>query len=351
MSEKFEKILIIKLRAIGDVVMSTAVLDGIRAAYPKARIDFLTETESKDIVFGNPILNQVIVYDRKRIAKSFFLKRMIENLRLIARIRNQRYDFIFDFFGNPRSAWITFLSGAKTRVGYNYRLRKFAYNVVVRSRANEVHEVDWHLDALKALDIPVEEKNLYVAVGEGSKNLAESFWQEAGLVGYPVIAINFSGGWPTKKWPLDRFAHLIDLLSANYPAKIIILWGPGEKEEAEKLQRLTTSPTALIPQTTLKQLAAILAKTDLMVTTDSGPMHIAAAMGTPCVAIFGPTNSRLQGPYGEGHVIVRNEALDCLGCNLTACSHISCMNDLPVSEVLSGVEKCIKEHKLFKARP
>lgn len=347
MPEKFKKILIIKLRAIGDVVMSTVVLDNLRAAYPKARIDFLTETESKDIVFGNPILNQVLVFDRKRVARLPFWKKMKENLHLIARIRNQKYDIVFDFFGNPRSAWLTFLSGAETRIGYNYRFRKFAYNVVAHSRADQVHEVDWHLDALKEMELPIKEKRISVAIGEGSKNLAETFWHEAGLAGYPVIAIHFSGGWPTKKWPLDRFAHLIDLLSQKYDAKIILVWGPGEKDEAEKLQGLATAPTTLIPKTTLKQLAAILAKADLMVTTDSGPMHIAAAMGTPCVALFGPTNPQLQGPYGDFHEIVRQEELECLGCNLLSCSHHSCMTMLSVSDVLNGIDRCVQKNDLF----
>ena len=350
MLSDIHKILVIKLRAIGDVVMSTVVLDNLREAFPKARIDFLTEFESKDILLGNPVLNQVIVFDRRKAERLPAFKRSGETRRLLSTVRNQRYDLVFDFFGNPRSAWLTWISGARYRVGYNYRLRRRAYNVVVPSRADSIHEVDWHLDALQAVDVPVVARNLNVYVGQGSRNFADSFWQKEGLDNRHVIAINFSGGWATKRWPLAHFAHLIDLLNYAHNAKLLIVWGPEEKESAMSLQQMATTPALLIPETNLTQLAAILAKVDMMVTTDSGPMHIAAAMGKPCVAIFGPTNPKMQGPYGKGHEIITKNELACLGCNRLDCSHVSCMASLTVKEVNAAVEACIQKNNIFAAK-
>ncbi|MBN2000459.1 glycosyltransferase family 9 protein [candidate division KSB1 bacterium] len=344
-----DKILIIKLRAIGDVVLSTIVLDNIRAAYPEARIDFLTDDICKEVVLGNPILNNVLSYERKTISRMTILGKLIKDIKFLSLIRNQNYDLVIDYFGNPRSAIMTWLSNAWKRVGYDFRIRRWAYNVVINSRANELHEADWHLDALKSIGIPVLSNKLNFHVGEGSKNFAENFWQQTELYDQRVIALNFSGGWPSKRWPLDRFAHLADTLVAAYRAQILIVWGPGDKEKAQKIQHLATCPVLLLPDTNLKQLAAILQKVDLLVTTDSGPMHIAAAMGTPCVALFGPTNPKLQGPYGQGHQIVSDNTLTCLGCNRLDCENIACMDTITVGDIMTAVQKCITANQLYES--
>ena len=340
--KNIDKILIIKLRAVGDVIMSTVVFDNLRNAFPKARIDFLTESESKDLLIGNPVLNQVHVYDRKHLLTNSFLIRSKENRNIIKKIRNQKYQLVFDFFGNPRSAWLTWLSGAKYRVGYDYRIRRFAYNITVASRADRVHEVDWHLDALDILGIPIISKSLNVYIGTGSRNFAESFWHESGLDKQTVFAINFSGGWSSKQWPLERFAHLIDQLSLKYKCKFLILWGPGEKEQAEEIGHLATTPVNLIPETNLTQLAAILEKVDLMITTDSGPMHVAAAVAIPCVTLFGPTDPALQGPYGTNHEIIKNDSKECPGCKQKKDdAYHTCMKAITVKDVLACVDRAI----------
>ena len=264
-------------------------------------------------------------------------------------VRHQHYDLVFDFFGNPRSALITWWSRARIKVGYDYRFRSWAYTHVVKSRAREVHESIWHLDALETVGLPVVSRKLSFFVGEGSKNFADNFWQQQDLYSKRVIAVNFSGGWPTKKWSIDRFAHLADCLCEIYRARVLVLWGPGEKETALRIRELTTRSVSLIPESNLKQLAAILQKVDLLVTTDSGPMHIAAAMETPCVALYGPTHPGLQGPFGDQHQIVKSNTLDCLGCDRLDCDHIACMEDITVPIVLDAVEKCISANQLYES--
>jgi lipopolysaccharide heptosyltransferase I len=335
------KILIIKLRAIGDVVLSTIVIDNLRRSFPAATIDFLTEAACQEVVLGHPQLDDVIVLDRKSIARLSPWGQLRANCDFLRRIRAARYDLVFDFFGNPRSALLTWYSGAAWRVGYNYRMRQKAYNVVVPSRASEVHEAEWHLDALDRLGIPTPSRHLAFSVSAAAEGTADSFWREAGLHDQLVMALNFSGGWAAKRWPIERFASLAGKLVERYGARIIAIWGPGEETEAHRLAESATVPVTLIPKTGLKELAAILARVDLMITTDSGPMHIAAAMATPCVALFGPTDYRLQGPYGRNHQIVVKQGLACLGCNRIACDHISCMNGLMVEDVLAAVERAM----------
>ncbi len=336
------RILIIKLRAIGDVVMSTIVIDNLRRAFPHAHLAFLTEAPCAEVVLGHPELQQVLVLERKATAQLRPLARLRANWNFLRSIRRQKFDLVFDFFGNPRSALITRLSGAAWRVGYDYRIRQWFYNVVVPSRAHEIHEAEWHLDALQHLGIPTPSRRLTMAIAQHHRDFAGDFWREAGLLESKVVAVNFSGGWPAKRWPVDRFAALAARLAREYPVKIIVIWGPGEHADALRLQALCPHPLTLIPPTPLKELAAILERVHLLVSTDSGPMHIAAAAGTPCVALFGPTNHRLQGPYGDGHEIVVKEGLDCLGCNRLDCDHAACMQSLTVDEVMAATRRALQ---------
>ncbi len=343
--DSYNKILVIKLRAIGDVLLSTIVINNLRSAFPEAPIDFLTEKAGSKIVLGNPALNKVHILTKDKNKSGF--GRFLDDVAFIRNIQKEKYDLVFDFFGNPRSAILTLLSHADIRVGYDYRFRQIAYNRVVKSRASEIHEALWHLDALQHLDIPISDKNLNFFIDESSTGFANQFWKQEQFENKPVVGINFSGGWPAKKWPVDRFAQLVDRIKKDYETEVLVFWGPGEKGEALKLAQLTNHKTILIPETDLKQLGAILKKIDMLVTTDSGPMHIAAAVNTPCVAIYGPTNFRLQGPYGTGHEIVYKDKLDCLGCNRLDCEHTTCMNALSVDRVYKSVKDCFVKNGIL----
>ncbi len=343
--DNYNKILVIKLRAIGDVLLSTIVINNLRSAFPEAQIDFLTEKAGSKIVLGNPALDKVHILTKDRNKSGF--RRFMDDVAFIRKIQKEKYDLVFDFFGNPRSAILTLLSQADVRIGYDYRLRQRAYNRVVKSRASEIHEALWHLDALQYLDIPIIDKNLNFFIDDVSFEFANQFWKQEQFENKHVIGINFSGGWPAKKWPVDRFAQLVDRIKTDYDTEVLVFWGPGEKKEALELAELANQKICLIPETDLKQLGAILKKIDMLVTTDSGPMHIAASVNTPCVAIYGPTNFRLQGPYGTGHEIVYKDKLDCLGCNRLDCEHTTCMNALTVDRVYESVKNCLVRNGIF----
>jgi len=327
---RIHKILVIKLRAIGDVLLSSVVLNNLRAAFPSARIDFLTETPSRGILEGHPALSSLVIFDPKNET----------GLDLVLRVRRERYDCVIDLFGNPRSAIVTLLSGARIRAGYRFGWRKFCYNIVAEPRGSRIHNRDFNLDVLALLDVPAGDTSLTIPVGAKAEEFAEAFFREHSLAGKTVVAVNAGGGWYTKRWGIRNFAALADRLAGEHGAEILVCWGPGEKDDALTVQNTMHHPARLIPPTSLQELAAILRRCSAMVTNDSGPMHIAAVMGTPVLAVFGPTNPRFQGPVGEGHVVVRNERLDCLGCNLTKCPiGLPCMEKLTVEEMVAGFGK------------
>lgn len=331
------RILVIKLRAIGDVVLSTIVTKNLRLAYPLAKIHYLTESPSVEVLKGNPFVDDVLVYDRKSMS----------GLGLIRAVRRGRYDVVIDLFGNPRTALLTRLSGAGQRLGFRFRGRTYAYNIVVEPRGNRVHNTEFNLDALGALGVAIQDRSIYFSFDEGDAHYVDSFMPPEFAHGSFVVCINSGGGWYTKRWGLDRFAALADRLVEEYKARIVLPWGPGQLPEAEEIRRTMTREAFIPPATTLRQLGALLKRCSIVVTNDSGPMHIAAAAGTPVLGIFGPTDPLLQGPYGDNHVVVRNEGLDCLGCNLTSCpiGH-PCMLGLSVETVMQGVRQLLAKNRI-----
>jgi predicted lipopolysaccharide heptosyltransferase III len=322
-------ILVIKLRAIGDVLLSTVVLRNLKEVFPHARLDVLTERPSLPVVERQPVVDGVIVFDRGRQS----------GVELILRVRRGRYDLVIDLFGNPRTALLTRLSGARHRVGFPFRGRRYAYTIAVPPRGGSVHNTQFNLDALERLGVPIVDRSVRFPLADAERQAAERMVAGAGQGAGPLIALNAGGGWYTKRWPLEKFAELGDRLVAAYGARIVLPWGPGQLPEVEAVRGAMHHDALIPPATTLGELGALLQRMAMVITNDSGPMHIAAAVGTPVLAIFGPTNPALQGPYGSGHAVVRNESVPCLGCNLTQCPiHHPCMRELSVDTVFRSAE-------------
>ncbi|MEE9289296.1 MAG: glycosyltransferase family 9 protein [Bacteroidota bacterium] len=329
---EIRRILVIKLRAIGDVLLSTIVTKNLRTFFPAAKIDFLTERASRGVLAGNKYVDEIIVFEPSPL----------NSLRILSEIRRRNYELVIDLFGNPRSAVMTVASGAAHRVGYAFRLRKFAYNIVVQPRGDSVHNTEFNLDALRAIGIQISDRNIHFPLSLQADNFATQFLQSYRLDDKILVALNVGGGWYTKRWRLEQYAALGNRLVEELAASVILLWGPGEYQYVEKLRSLMKHDVIVPPRTDLKQLGALLKKCTFLVTNDSAPMHIAAAVGTPVVGIFGPTSPKLQGPYGDHHAVVRNERLDCLECNLMKCPIGNiCMTELDVDEVMMGVEKVL----------
>jgi heptosyltransferase-3 len=331
------RILVIKLRAVGDVILSTIVTKNLRLAYPGAVIHFLTETPSLEVLKRNPFIDGVLEYDRKSMSGA----------GLIRLVRRGGYDLVIDLFGNPRTALLTRLSGARLRAGFRFRWRRYAYNLLAEPRGNKVHNTQFNLDALTPLGVAIQDRSIYFSFDDADARYVDGFLPPGFGRGSLRVCINSGGGWYTKRWGLDRFAALADRLAEEFNARIVIPWGPGQLPEAEEIRSRMTRDAFIPPATTLGQLGALIKRCSIIVTNDSGPMHIAAAVGTPVLGIYGPTDPLLQGPYGDNHVVVRNEALKCLGCNLTVCpiGH-PCMLGLSVETVLQGVRQLLLKNRI-----
>jgi ADP-heptose:LPS heptosyltransferase len=334
--EDIKKILVIKLRAIGDVLLSTPVLKNLRHNFKDAEIDFLTEPPSREIIEGNPFVDDLIIFDRRDKSLSSFLN-----------LRRKKYDLVIDLFCNPRSALMTFISGARYRVGYAFKGRSYAYNIKLKPRKEVHHNVEFNLDALRSLGLEIVDKNPYLPIDESAEKFAEKFFDENDLDNKLTVALIPVGTWETKRWEIKKFAELGDIIAKNFNAEILIIWGNDKEfEEAMTISSFMNAKPIIPPRISLKQLSAILKRCSFAIANDSGPMHISAVVGTPTLGIFGPTNPYAQGPFGEKHLWVRNEEIDCLGCNLTKCPiGNKCMTELKVETVYSAFLKLVKKNK------
>ncbi len=336
LARPIRSILVIKPRAIGDVLLSTVVLPNLRYAFRDASISFLTEKPAAEIILDNPYVDTPIIFDPS--TESYF--------GLLMRMRRARFDLVFDLFCNPRSAQMTFATRATIRVGYPFRGRAWAYNVHVRTRADRVHNTEFNLDALAHLRIPISERRLCFPLPQSRltqfSETARGMRERSG----PLIALNSSGTWVTKRWGLKQFAQLGDLLVERLDANVLLLWGPGEEQDVAEIQRSMRNRSHIAPPTSIGELGALLAQCDFTVSNDSGPMHISAAVQTPTLGIFGPTNPELQGPFHSGSAWIRLDGLDCLGCNLTQCRIGNvCMRDLRAETVFDAFVKLMEKNR------
>ena len=322
------KILCIKPRGIGDIVLSTIVLDNLKAHFPSAKIDYLTEHFAKSAVENNPLVNKVITIDKKEFP-----------LKAALKIRKENYDMILDLWSNPRSAQITFLSGVKYRVGFAYRGRKYAYNLPATSSKGENHSAEHNLELLKAIDVPVISKKVHFYVNEKDDNAAKDFIKDNINTGKIIIGIIPSGGWPSKRCDASKWVEIGKAVTEKYNAEIIILWGPGDEDDADYIMK-NLPGSIRAPKTTISEMSGYIKNCSIVLANDSGPMHIAAALNIPTLGIFGPTNPGAHGPYSENSAYVIKEDLFCIICNLLECPyHHECMFQLPVDSVLNKIDK------------
>ena len=338
MSADPDRILVIKLRATGDVVLATPVIENLKRRFPLARVSFLTEEASADVLRWNPFLDELVVLPVRRWERTGFRGSWREQARFYRNLRRKRFDLVIDLFGNPRSAVLSLLTGARVRVGYAFRGRRHAYNTVVRPSDQIRHEVLFHLEALEAMDIPIAVNQPSVAIPGTAEGKADRWLRKNAPGGRAVVGLNPGGGWAIKRWPPEYFGRLADALIDEYGVEVLVMWGPGEEGLAAEVAAAMNNRPLVLPAATLAELGAFLKRCRLLVSNDSAPMHLAAALDVQTVGIFGPTDPRAQGPWGDGHGVVRQETVDCLGCNRVACPIGNiCMTTLEPREVLAKV--------------
>jgi heptosyltransferase-3 len=330
---EIKKILCIKPRGIGDIVLSTIILDNLHHHFPFAKIDYLTEHFAKPALKNNPLVNKILTMNKKEFV-----------LKVALRLRKEKYEIVIDLWSNPRSAQITFFSGAKFRVGYAYRGRKYAYNILGTSSKGEVHSAEHNLELLKPLGVDIISKNIHYYVGDFEKLVARDYFTEFNLYDNIVFGIIPAGGWDSKRCDKNKWVEICKEVVKNFNCKILILWGPGDENDANFIKENLGDECLLAPKSSLTQMAAIIRRCKLVIANDSGPMHISAALLVPTLGIFGPTNPKAHRPYSQNSDYVIKEDLHCIICNKLICPYKhECMTELDVNLIVGKMKALLNE--------
>jgi heptosyltransferase I len=301
-----KRILIIKLGAIGDVIHSLPVLSTLRVCYPDAMIGWAVEEAAAPVLKGNPDLNELILLERKKLKGRSGIAYLRQWLRAI---RNRSFDVSLDLHNLFKTGIISQATRAPIRIGFR-KLREGNFifmNRWAKPDPRYHHAVQKYLSLLKPLGIQEAKWRIrFPLTWESSDGDAvdvflskHELWRDGTLV-----AVNPGANWPSKRWMPERYAIVADELIKTFGIRVLILWGPGERVLAENMLHQMSEKAFIAPQTTLKQLMALIKQCKLLISGDTGPAHLAAALGVPTVTLFGPSDPRRNGPYGEPHKIV-----------------------------------------------
>ncbi len=313
--------LAIRLRALGDVVLITPALRALRRGFPDARLEVVTEPRYAPLLEGLDGVDRVWPLDRTTGAL----------VRLAASLRRLRIERAVDFFGNPRSATLTALSGARFTAGYALRARRHAYRTrVPRTLAlpggHREHASATHVRLAVAAGGVADGLEPRVSTSASARAAAAALLAAAGVrAPARTVGLVAAGSWPTKTWPVSHVAALARrVLAAGW--HVLVLGGPGEDAIASAIASLTPGVMTL-GACDVAVLAAVIARLAAVAGTDSGPRHLAAALGVASFAWFGPTHPDTWNPPGERHGFVQTD-LPCRACDRTVCPHWNCMPTL-----------------------
>jgi lipopolysaccharide heptosyltransferase II len=353
------KILLIRLRLIGDVVFTTPMLRALKRAFPESRLTYLVEREAAPIIAGNPHLGEVIVVPRTR-----GWTRVRSDLALARQLRAARFDVVFDLHGGPRSSWLTWATGAPQRIGYDVQGRSWQYTRTVhRPRGLQPrHSVanQWELlGAMEGWPGILPDPGAYPTEmpvdPDADRRIADRLRLASVDQRHAIVVIHVSAGNPFRRWPEQAFADLVTALAAaGDERRIILSSGPSDREAADRVLRAARA--ALGPgradraldfgDVDLTELRALLDRSRLFVGGDTGPLHVASTTRTPIVGIYGPTLEERSAPWRDPRVpteAVQVEGLPCRPCEQRVCEpgDFRCLTWLAPKTVIAAAERAL----------
>lgn len=320
LNNKIRNILIIKLREIGDIVLTTPTIRAIKEKYPESRISIVVPKTSSGVLHNNPYVDRIIPFDKTKIT---------DYLSLIRGLRARRYDLVINLHASHRSALISFLSGAKYRIVFNNNGWNYYSNILIHvTRSAHESIVKKDLAACSVLGICEE--------GNGTEIFPDSF--DCGVVepgNDLLVAVALGAREEIRCWELNKYMQLCGNLAREYGAKILLIVGPSEENKIID----AGNNLIIVKGLTLLQLAALLGKVKLFIGNISGPMHIAAAMGTPTVTICAPKYIEEWHPYDIVRHKIVSRRLNCSECEKSSCVEGECLNTISVDDVMKVIEQ------------
>ena len=343
MHDQINNILVIKLKYLGDVLVTTPVFEALRYCYPRASISALVNKGTEEMLTQNPFLDNVFTLDESTNP----VAGLIKYLQLIQRLRRMSVDIALELTNSDRGAILAFLSCAKRRLGFQSKKKKMLDRHLIFTDLITVqgamHIVDYHLEMVKYLGCAFTKKELSLYWSQEEESTCIHILKDHGfslkkkfVVLHPISRARY------KAWHLDGYAAVCDYLKRDCDTQTILVCSNNEDERhfihgIVKISK--TEPLNLGGQLSLKQLAILISHAKLFIGIDSAPMHIATAVKTPVVAIFGPSRQFRWGPWGSGNTVIQ-KSWDCVPCGKEGCKgegRSKCLDDLSIEEVISVV--------------
>jgi lipopolysaccharide heptosyltransferase II len=343
---RVKNILIIMMGGIGNMIFLTPALKALRKALPSSTLSFLLGPyEAEKVVEGSHYIDQKITVEPDESTG------ISANIKLIRKLKKRDFNLSITSTGtNPlKSGLLCALAGIEYRLGENIRGMGLFYNLKVPFDRNR-HEVESNIQLIQRLGIEVDDRNLFIQRSEEDKNSAQKFFTRHNLEGKLVVGMHPGSGIHQagfKRWPKERFSQLADKLINDFGASVILFGGTEETELANEMKDMMESPPLIMTgKTTLPETAALIEKCRLFFSNDSGLLHVACAVSTPAIGMFGPTSPKRTGPYSGSSSVIRKD-LDCSPCYFgkpVHCDHFDCLNLVTVDDVIQEAKKRLEKH-------
>ncbi len=339
------KVLIVKVSALGDVIHSLPVLAYLHSACPEVEIDWMVEEGFSSVLNDHPLIDRVIPIKTKHWRKLSLLRMLKEVGSFIGELRQSRYDFVFDLQGNSKSGFFTLLSRGRGKYGFDFRQVREWPNLLATNHRVALSEEEHHVAqrALAVVQAAVPSAKMPPLAGPlhvlpEAREQVERQLQELQLGERSLVVLHYGTTWQTKLWSLEGWQQLAVKLINQTKLMPLLTWGnEAELQAATAIARATDNRALIWPRGSLPELVALLKRVDLVVGCDTGPIHIAAALGTPTVSLYRVTDARRNGPLGDNHRCLQTP-LECARCLRKECERDEqCSMSITAEEVYRAI--------------
>ncbi len=347
-----KKILVVRYRFIGDMILTIPFLRNLRAAYPDYQIDMLVAPNSGEVIENCPYINNFIYFDTTRKHKyeskggnktSFWY--------YVKLLRKEKYDKTYVLKRSFSSALLCYLAGIKERIGYDTEHRGFLLTKKVKYDMKK-HESECFLDVLKSDGINVSDNYLENWVAKENEEKVKTLFSNNNIQDSTIKAVvNITATNEGKVWNKDRFVQIIEYLSNEKNVQVIFIGAPSDKDIYDSLkysEKLKIKPVNLCSQVTIKDSLALLKMVDIMIGNDSGNLHMASSVGTKVIGLYGPMPFEKWKALGEGNILLKSD-LDCMPCSLKGKCHYNkaCLNNITVDMVKSAIDRILSNIPIY----
>lgn len=324
---EYKNILIIKMSSLGDILHTLPFAAALRKRYPQAKISWLVHPQFAGFVPDKPVIDEVLYFDKVKFNKLGLSDKIKYFLTMRDMLHSKRFDLVIDMQGLFKSAVLAAISGCSNRIGYcEMREGSSLISKAICGSHSKDHVIERYLDVVRYLGADVQKVEFPMPdLTEESRSIREKLAAQNVTGDYVVFVPG--ARWQTKEWPVEYYARLAAMITADGTA-VVLAGGPDDMDKGSRIKELCPAVADLTGQTSLRELAALIKGCAVYISADTGPLHFAAALKKPLIAMYGPTKADRTGPYGSDKASVLLSPAACAGCLKKACNDWHCMHDI-----------------------